>query len=52
MAVKVQNPVSLAGRSDAGMERSAHHCLIHQTMLHMPQIAIEIVAAQQVPVHP
>ena len=44
--VKVQSPVSLTQDQTTAMERSVHRCLIHQTMLHAPQIAIEILATE------
>lgn len=41
--IKVHSPVSLTADQTVAMERSVHRCLIHQTMLQPPQIAIEIV---------
>jgi uncharacterized OsmC-like protein len=43
--IKVQSPVTLTADQTLALERSVHRCLIHQTMLQPPQIAIEIVAA-------
>jgi putative redox protein len=45
--VKVQSPVRLTEDQSAAMERSVHRCLIHQTMLQPPQIAIEIVETKE-----
>ncbi|MGO8719929.1 MAG: OsmC family protein [Acidobacteriaceae bacterium] len=47
--LKVESPVDLTPDQTQVMERSVHRCLIHQTMLQPPQIAIEIIAAQAVP---
>ncbi|MGC1872638.1 MAG: OsmC family protein [Acidobacteriaceae bacterium] len=45
--VKVQSPVTLTADQTVAMERSVHRCLIHQTMLQPPQIAIEIVTTKE-----
>jgi putative redox protein len=45
--IKVQSPVTLTEDQTVAMERSVHRCLIHQTMLQPPQVAIEIVAMQE-----
>lgn len=45
--IKVQSPVSLTGDQSVAMERSVHHCLIHQTMLQPPQVALEIVETKE-----
>jgi len=47
--IKVQSPVSLTADQTLAMERSVHRCLIHQTMLQPPQIAIKIVATAEEP---
>ncbi len=47
--LKVQSPVSLTPDQTLAMERSVHRCLIHQSLLHVPQITIEIMAAQETP---
>ena len=44
--IKLQSPVSLTADQTLAMERSVHRCLIHQTMLQPPQVAIEIVATE------
>ena len=45
--IKVESPVSLTADQTVAMERSVHRCLIHQTMLQLPQVAIEIVGAEE-----
>lgn len=40
--IQVETPVALSDQHRAGVEQSVHHCLIHNTLLHPPQIAIEI----------
>ena len=43
--IEIETPLELTGQHRAGVERSVHHCLIHNTLLHPPKIAIEINAA-------
>jgi len=43
--IQIETPVELSDQHRAGVERAVHHCLIHNTLLHPPQIAIEINAA-------
>ena len=43
--IEIETPVELTDQHRAGVERSVHHCLIHNTLLHPPKIAIEINAA-------
>ena len=40
--VTVKSPVSLTEDQRLGIERSVHRCLIHQTLLTVPKIAIEV----------
>lgn len=40
--VEVESPVELSKQHRDGVESAVHHCLIHNTLLHPPQIAIEI----------
>ena len=40
--IEVESPVELDDRHRTGLEASVHHCLIHNTLLHPPRIAIEI----------
>jgi putative redox protein len=47
-SIKVQTPVPLSEDQALAMDRSVHRCLIHQTMLNVPNIDIEILS--EVPV--
>lgn len=40
--IEIETPVDLPGQHRAGVERAVHHCLIHNTLLHPPKIAIDI----------
>jgi len=40
--IQVKTPASLTDDQTVAMDRSVHRCLIHQTMLHVPSIEIEI----------
>ncbi len=40
IAVKV--PVTLSDHHRIGIEQAIHHCLIHNTLLHPPRIALQI----------
>jgi len=40
--IAIEAPVDLTEQHRAGVEDSVHHCLIHNTLLHPPSIAIEI----------
>lgn len=40
--IAVETPLELKDYYRAGVERALHHCLIHNALLHPPQIAIEI----------
>jgi|SRR5579859_486640 len=40
--IEIETPVELTDQHRAGVERAVHHCLIHNTLLHPPKIAIEI----------
>jgi putative redox protein len=43
--IEIETPVELAERHRTGVESAVHHCLIHNTLLHPPKIAIEIKEA-------
>jgi len=43
--IEIDCPIELSEQHRAGVERSVHHCLIHNTLLHPPQIAIEVKQA-------
>jgi putative redox protein len=48
--IEIETPVELNEQHRAGVERAVHHCLIHNTLLHPPQIEIALkdcVAAVQ-----
>ncbi|HET6179476.1 MAG TPA: OsmC family protein [Candidatus Sulfotelmatobacter sp.] len=40
--IEIDTPIDLSEQHRAGVERAVHHCLIHNTLLHPPQIAIEV----------
>jgi putative redox protein len=40
--IEIETPVDLSDQHRAGVERAVHHCLIHNTLLHPPKIAIDI----------
>ncbi len=40
--IEIETPVGLTEEQRAGVERSVHHCQIHNTLLHPPKIAIDI----------
>lgn len=43
--IEIESPIELTEQHRAGVERAVHHCLIHNTLLHPPQIAIEVKEA-------
>jgi putative redox protein len=51
LVIKVQSPVELTPDQTQAMERSVHRCLIHQTLLNVPQITIEMIPAPQLATH-
>jgi putative redox protein len=40
--IEIETPLELSDQHRAGVERAVHHCLIHNTLLHPPQILIDI----------
>ena len=40
--IAIETAVPLTEQHRVGVENAAHHCLIHNTLLHPPSIAIEI----------
>jgi uncharacterized OsmC-like protein len=51
--IEVEVPDGLNGEQKSGVEESVHHCLIHNTLLHPPKIAIEVSTAEMAaPVQP
>jgi putative redox protein len=43
--IEVEMPVELADDHRKGVEDTIHHCLIHNTLLHPPQIALQVKSA-------
>lgn len=43
--IEIETPLELTDLHRAGVERAVHHCLIHNTLLHPPQITIAISEA-------
>lgn len=43
--IELDVPVGLSEKDRAGIEDAVHHCLIHNTLLHPPKIALEIRAS-------
>jgi putative redox protein len=44
--IQVVSPVSLTEEQTQGLMRSVHHCLIHNTLLSPPEIAIELTTKE------
>lgn len=42
LRIEIETAVELTDQQRAGVEESVHHCLIKNTLLHPPKIAIEI----------
>lgn len=40
--IEIESPAALSERHRSGVEAAVHHCLIHNTLLHPPKIAIEV----------
>jgi hypothetical protein len=38
----VETPVELSDEHRAGVEQAVQHCLIHNTLLHPPEMKIEV----------
>lgn len=49
--VHVACPVSLTQEHTAGLMRSVHHCLVHNTLLMPPEIAIELTTSEMPALH-
>ena len=43
--IEVDVPAELTAADQAGIERAVHKCLIHNTLLHPPSIALEVHTA-------
>ncbi len=50
--IHIESPVELSDLHRAGVEASVHHCLIHNTLLHSPSVAIQIEEAVKAPAPP
>ena len=46
--IQADVPGELTAEHRAGVEESVHHCLIHNTLLHPPQIGIEVKSATEI----
>jgi putative redox protein len=40
--IEIESPVGLSDQHRTGVERSVQHCLIHNTLLHPPQMEIAV----------
>ncbi len=40
--IEIETPAALTEQHRDGVENAAHHCLIHNTLLHPPSIVVEI----------
>jgi putative redox protein len=40
--IEVEMPLELDAEDKKGVEQAVHHCLIHNTLLHPPQIAVQV----------
>ncbi len=40
--IVIEAPAALTGQHRAGVENAVHHCLVHNTLLHPPSMAVEI----------
>ena len=47
--IEVEVPAALDAQHHAGVEDAVHHCLIHNTLLHPPEIRIEIKTSALIP---
>jgi uncharacterized OsmC-like protein len=49
--VHVVCPISLTEEQTGGLMRSVHHCLVHNTLLMPPEIAIELTTTEMPTLH-
>jgi putative redox protein len=47
--IEVEVPDGLSPEQKSGVEESVHHCLIHNTLLSPPKIAIAVTSAEMAP---
>ncbi len=48
--IEVETPLELSAQHRQGIEEAVHHCLIHDTLLHPPQITLQVKTAPPVEV--
>jgi|SRR5579862_731663 len=44
--IEVDVPVELNHAQQAGLEEAVHHCLVHNTLLHPPNISLKILSPE------
>ena len=44
-SIEVEMPLKVDDEHRKGVEQAVHHCLIHNTLLHPPRIAVEVNSA-------
>ena len=44
--IEIDVPAGLSEQHKAGVEEAVHHCLIHNTLLHPPQMTIEVRSSE------
>ncbi|MDE3063613.1 MAG: OsmC family protein [Acidobacteriota bacterium] len=47
--IRVSAPVELSPEHIEGLNRAVHACLVHNTLLHTPQISIELAVSEAAP---
>ena len=47
--IRVSAPVELSPEHMEGLNRAIHACLVHNTLLHTPQISIELAVSEAAP---
>ena len=47
--IRVSAPVELSPEHTEGLNRAVHACLVHNTLLHTPQISIELAVGEAAP---
>ncbi|MGO9317886.1 MAG: OsmC family protein [Terracidiphilus sp.] len=49
--INVSCPISLTEEQTEGLMRSVHHCLVHNTLMTPPEIAIELTTKETTAFH-
>jgi putative redox protein len=49
--IEVITPIELTEQHRTGVENAVHHCLIHNTLLHPPKIALDIMLNVEAEAH-